>query len=398
MTSDGILASRIRPRPAAAADRERAVQSVATPIRVADADTLARAAETWSECPALGLDTEFVRERTYFALPGLVQISDGRQAWLVDAVALEHSDALREYLGGLLARPDCGKILHATGEDLEVLDRLAGALPDPLFDTQVAAALLGAPLQCRLEHLVAAVLEVDLPGGQARNNWRQRPLPEHLEIYAAQDVVWLPALREALLADLDAHDRRAWLEEDCARLLSGYGTRPEPWLRIKGATRLSDDALPRLRQLAEWREDQAEQRNLPRSFVLKDAVLLGLARKPPASAGDLAQVEGVPAGLVRRHADAVLACLAAKPEPGFRRPPELTELDVPQREVLGQLQTRVRRVAEELGLDPALIASRRELTGLLQTGRAEWLNGWRGEVLGADFVAAARPDGDTGDA
>lgn len=377
-----------KPRLASAKARETAGRAVSHPHYVAQQTELLAALEALETCTSLGIDTEFVRERTFFAQPGLVQFSDGRQVWLLDPVELEPLADFHTQLCELMQDAGKLKILHSVGEDLEILEQLSGAAPNPLFDTQIAAAVLGKPLQCRYETLVEELLGVELPGGQARNNWRRRPLPEHLLVYAAQDVIWLPELKDLLAERLEQAGRLDWLIEDCARLVDTARQPTDPLLRVKGAGRLKDRALYRLRLLAEWREDQAVARDLPRGFVLKDPVLLHLAREAPETRQELGSVEGVSAGLLRHHADRLLEILRAEPPAEFRRPPELTDLDQEAKQQLGRLLARVRQVADELGIDPALIASKRELIRLLQGIRPDWLDGWRGQLLGPDFGAA----------
>lgn len=355
----------------------RAIEQI---ILIDDHNSLNTHIEPLLACTSVGLDTEFVRERTFYPKPGLLQFSDGRQIWLIDPVALADDPTFQSFLSDLLNNPTSCKILHSVGEDFEVLEMLCGQRPQPLFDTQIAAAMLGWPLQLRYESLVEELLGLQFPGGLARNNWCSRPLPDAWLQYAAQDVIALPAMRVALEQRLEQAGRLHWLHEDCHRMVKSSSQATAPILRIRSAARLNDDALARLDLLANWRDDQARARDLPRSFILNDATLLELARKPPQDASALAKVDGVHAGLVRRHAEEMLALLG-QPTTHFQRPPELVPLTSSQQVAIKQMQQIVRNIAEQLNLEPPLIASRRELTRLVQTGNSEWLNGWRGEVL-----------------
>lgn len=329
---------------------------------------------------AIGVDTEFVRERTYFPRPGLLQFSDGEQSWLVDPVALKDAAELKELIAAIMNNKTADKILHSTGEDLEIIDMVGGAEPAPLFDTQRAAALLGWPLQIRYELLAKDLLDVDFPGGLGRNDWCRRPLPPAWIEYAANDVIALPGMREKLAEKLEQAGRTAWMLEDCRRILKRQAQAGDPVLRIKGAGRLSDEALDRLATLARWREQQARNRDIPRGFVVSDPGLLALARKDQVREQDFEQLGDARQRIGKRDRATIIALLQAGPA-NYRRPPELNSLTVEEQARIKELQARVRSVAEELDVEPALIASRRDLTRKVQGVDCEWLDGWRGDLL-----------------
>lgn len=342
-----------------------------------------------SECAAahtVGLDTEFVRERTFHARPGLVQLSDGRKVWLLDAVAVPRSPSL----GQLLSDEQTVKVLHSVGEDLEILQTVGGSWPAPLFDTQVAAALLGMPLQLRYEHLVEAALGVELDGGKARNDWCRRPLKPELLHYAAEDVIWLPQLKEWLEELLDQAGRLEWHREECARLVEAAraGDTTPPLSRVKGAGRLSTPDLARLDALAQWREGAAHRKDLPRRFVMADDTLIDLAEA--AGENRLGEaVDRLPRGQKKRFATEIETALERAPIESFKRPGWIDALTPEQREQLKQAQQTIRAIAEELGIEPAVIASKRELTRLIRGERPEWLDGWRGRLLDGRLEAAS---------
>jgi ribonuclease D len=359
-------------------DPESAQTAVRNARMIGPKDDLHDLLSQWSGSSVLGLDTEFVRERTFFPRPGLVQVSDGQSVWLLDPVDREDFSGMAK----VLDNQHLTKILHSVGEDLEVFRLLTGTLPTPLFDTQIAAAMLGFPLQCRYETLVEECFEVALPGGQARSNWCKRPLAPTLLEYAAQDVIWLPRLQSHLGEALAKRDRLHWLEEDCNRLIRDADEPFAPLNRIKGASRLDDRRLARLKNLADWREHQAQTRDLPRGFILRDDVMIALVE----AAGDGNRLQSVfttlPHPVRRRHGEELQDILGGpEPEP-LVRPPELTPLDNDQRQRLKQAQKTVRSIAEEFQIDPALIASKRELSRLVRGDRPDWLNGWRGKLLG----------------
>lgn len=336
--------------------------------------------ESWRQAGTIGLDTEFVRERTFFPQPGLVQLSDGHRVWLLDPIGRNDFPCFSQ----ILEDSNISKVLHSVGEDLEIFRLLTGSLPQPLFDTQIAAAMLGRPLQCRYEHLVEHCFGVELPGGQARSNWCKRPLSTSLLHYAAQDVIWLPRLQQLLSEALDKQQRLQWLAEDCKRLIAAAAQEQagQPLARIKGAGRLDDQALAWLQRLVDWRDSQARERDLPRGFVLRDEAMIELARR----AGDLTTlkpaIQALPHPVRRRYEDVFLQLLGGAPPEPAQRPPELTELNPQQRTALKQAQAAVSTLAEELAVDPALIASKRELARVIRGERPDWLDGWRGQLLG----------------
>lgn len=359
-------------------EREQADRAVAEARLLARAEELDAAGAAWAGAATVGLDTEFVRERTFFPRPGLVQASDGRAVWLLDAVAQPRMPAL----AGLLDDRDRIKILHSVGEDMEVFRLLTGTVPDPLFDTQIAAAMLGHPLQCRYEQLVADTLDVELAGGKARSDWCRRPLSRDLLTYAAQDVIWLPRLQQHLAERLERAGRLAWLVEDCARLVDAARTDAAgpALLRVKGAGRLPDAALARLEGLAEWREQTARERDLPRSFVIRDEDLMRLAEGAARGRLDEA-LRALPDPVRRRYRDRLVEMLESEVDPAFERPAALEALSPQQRDWIGNAQRRVRAIAEQLDIEPALIASKRELTRIARGERPDWLHGWRGPLL-----------------
>jgi ribonuclease D len=258
--------------------------------------------------PWLGLDTEFVRERTYFPRPGLIQIATPDDIALIDPVAL---DDLRP-LASLLFETSAVKILHAAYQDLELLDHLFGQVPSPLFDTQVAAGLLDFQAQIGHSALVEAVLHEATPEALGRYNWLKRPLQPKALDYAAGDVIQLGALYRALSARLEAAGKTATFAAAMRKAEDPEQYRPHPgeaWRRIR-ARRLDEAALARLKPLARWREEKAIEKNLPRQWVLRNKALLALARKAPENGSELASMEVIGTRSQRRYGRELLALIA----------------------------------------------------------------------------------------
>jgi len=365
--------------PVSGPNRRHAENAVSGARVISDDNRLDSFTEELAASVVIGLDTEFVRERTFYPRPGLVQVSDGSRIALLDAVSLPHMAGLKR----MLEKSSQVKVLHSVGEDLEVLHILTSMLPMPLFDTQIAAAMLGYPLQCRYETLVADVLGVELPGGKARSDWCKRPLTRDLTTYAAQDVIWLPRLHAILSEALEFKGRLSWLQEDCERLLANARNESSepPVLRVKGAGSLDDDQLEVLARLAAWRDQEARRRDLPRSFVVRDEVMMALAASPPGPERER-QLRALPPPVLRRYGDLFSALLAADPMPDFHRPAALQPLSPDQRERIKLAQAAVTKTAAEIQVEPALLASRKEITRLVRGETPDWMHGWRGQLLG----------------
>lgn len=346
---------------------------------------LAELTAALAESPWIALDTEFTRVRTYYARLGLVQLATAGELACVDPLALDIEPLL-----AALCAPRAVKILHAARQDLEVLYDRRGAVPGPLFDTQIAAALLGYPEQISYAALVEALAGVKLPKLHTRTDWEARPLSAEQLQYAQDDVRFLGTLYEALAAELERRGRLAWLDEECAALLDPalYANDPaRAYLRIKGGHLLPPAGQARLRRLAEWRERTAKARNLPRGWVAPDPVLIDLARSAPPDRAGLARVRGVTPALVRAHGEALLELLHAPAdepaEPLFSdpRPPTAEE-----QALLRRLQARVEAAAADAGLAPAVVGGRRAVLELMRGGGGPLARGWRRALVGHELV------------
>ena len=359
-------------------------------LLVTDAARLADAAAALAEPSSLALDTEFMRERTYYAKLCLLQLASHGHIALIDPLAITDLTPV----AGLMLDRTKTKILHAARQDLEVLLPLVGGVAAPVFDTQIAAALLGHPAQIGYGELVAKVTGVTLTKGHARTDWARRPLSAEQLHYAADDVRHLESLREELGARLDACGRLPWLLEDCRALedASLYTTEPAlAWQRFKGAERMTPAERVVLRALAAWRESRAMRRNLPRGWILTDETLREAARLRPATLAALAALPGMAPGTVQRSGEELLGLIAAA-RPSDDEPPAIPadERLTPQETAqLKRLQDRLRALGAELEIQPEVLATRRELTALLRgERRLPMLSGWRREVVGLPLLAS----------
>ena len=357
---------------------------------------LERACGGWSQEPILGLDTEFVRTRTFYARLGLVQIASSSGVYLLDAVAVEDLSPL----GLALQAPSTERVLHSCSEDLGIFLQCFGRLPKTIFDTQVAASLVGLGFSLSYQSLVERELGVRLEKEETRSDWTRRPLsPAQLE-YAAKDVSYLLALHGLLSERLRNLGREAWAIEEFARLLepARYEVDPaEAWRRVKGAGSLDRVGLATLKALCEWREEEAKRRDLARPFVVRDQALLAVARRRPQRYDQLRQISELRGSDRGRHGRALLDRVAAVSRgSGDSQPPRAPT--APRVRGLSELVKGLQGVVADLGQDlsiaPEVLAQRRLLLRLAQDylghGSRELpkeLQGWRREVVGLPCLA-----------
>ncbi|WP_237057960.1 ribonuclease D [Microbulbifer sediminum] len=358
-----------------------------TPVWVDDSAQLAQLCEKWRGQKAVALDTEFMRSRTFYPQPALVQVGDGEHAYLIDNLAIDDLEPLRE----LLLDTEVTKVMHSCSEDLETLERLLGAIPDPVFDTQIAAALTGMGAGLGYAATVHELLNVELPKSETRSDWLQRPLSEAQKNYAALDVAWLPPVYGVLWKRLREQGRLEWLQEDCAALVSA-ARNPQPpelyYQRVKGAWRLSGPQLAALQDLCAWREREARLRDMPRNHLLKESVCMNLAQQLPNHAAAMAQ-PGLEGKALREYGDILLQIIGRAAGRDDTPPAMPRPLDRREGECLKQLRQRVREVAEERRLPAEILVRKKELEALVQSDKPcleGRLAGWRGNVIGEPLL------------
>lgn len=328
----------------------------------------------------IGLDTEFVRERTYWPQLALVQIAIDSRVLLVDPL----TPGMCEALAPILADESILKLMHSPSEDLVAFMHSCGTVPKPLFDTQQAAALAGIGTGLGYQKLVEQLTGVTLAKGETRSDWLRRPLsPAQLE-YAADDVRHLAAMHDALDGMLDLLNRREWLAEDAARTVSSAeNDSPERWphLSMRSAQFLDRDAQRRLVRLLRWRDAHARDIDRPRGWILDNELATMLARNPPADRTALQkQLDAIPKA-PRNLAGAIWTALSTPlaDEAGI---PDASVGETRDKQRLRQLQDAVSKRSAELGLPDGVLASRRWLQALLDNGH--WpaaLSGWRRQAL-----------------
>ncbi len=332
--------------------------------------------------PAYALDTEFHRERSYYANVALLQLAWPGRCALIDPLAVD-----LEPFGEVLEGPGLA-VLHASTQDLEVLLRACGVVPRRLFDTQLAAGFLGFSTPS-LSSLVERVLDVHLPKASRLTDWLRRPLSDDQLTYAAADVLHLLDLTDALVKELDGTGRLVWAEEECELLRTrGWGP-PDPdnaWLRIKEARTLRGRSRGVAQTVAAWRERRAAELDQPVRFILSDLAIVGIAGKPPKDLEALRAVRGLDE---RNARGTVGASLLAAVEEGRSLPddairlPKREEVDRDLRAAVALVSAWVTQVSRLLRIDPSLLATRTDLaTFLSKDPDARLASGWRKDLLG----------------
>lgn len=335
--------------------------------------------------PYLAVDTEFVREKTYYPILCLIQIASHEHIVCIDPLSIRDLSPLAE----LLLHEQTIKVFHAARQDLEILYQTFGSVPAPVFDTQIAATLLGLGDQLSYANLVKHILQEQLSKGHARTDWERRPLANEQLEYAADDVRYLVAMYPLLVQSLTELGRLRWLDEDFAGLTAPalYANEPEQqWQRVSGVQKLKPAQLAILQQLAAWREQQAQQTNKPRKWILSDDILIAITMQSPHKLEQLERIRGINTNLIERHGKTLLEMIArAKTLPKSEWPSLVRriQLNPNQEALLDALSAIVKLQAATHGINSTALTSRHDLE-LLVSGNLDvpLLHGWRHGLAG----------------
>jgi len=358
------------------------------PRWVDDAAGLAAVVDALANEPLYALDTEFHGERSYWPRLALIQLAWPGGLALVDPLAVDPAP-----LGRVLAGPGC-MIAHAADQDLAILERACGTSPSRLFDTQIAAGFVGMgtpSLAAAAEKLVG----VRLGKGDRLTDWTRRPLTAEQREYAAADVEYLHAMYDALIARLEAAGRLEWARDECEERRLRVRARPDPetaWWRLKGSRQLRGNARGVAQAVCAWRERTAESLDVPARYILSDLALAGIVHRPPRSRDDLTSIRGLDGRMRDTAAKDLLGAVAAglALEPHELRMPESDRVDRSLAPAVTVLGAWLAQRAAELDLDPAVLATRAELTQLLQGSKSRIGSGWRAELVGAPLQRLLR--------
>jgi ribonuclease D len=356
-----------------------------------------------SQQPWIALDTEFLREKTYYPKFCLLQIASPDWVACIDPLTISDLTPLLE----AIYNPNIVKVLHACRQDLEIFYQITGKIPGPIFDTQIAAPLLGFQENPGYAMLVSSFLNINLNKAHTRTDWSERPLSADQIQYAADDVIYLCKIYTLMCEQLEKLGRLDWLNSDFELLNNSelYQISPEnAWLKIRGKNKLTGKQLSIMQALTEWREHTAQEENKPRNWLLQDDFLLELAKLQPITLGELAKIRNMSERTVNRYGKVLCELIAT----ARQRPPkplsekERSSKKTQQHEaILDVLSAVVRIRAEENSLNPVILATRKDLEALLfDEEDCLLLQGWRYNMAGrelqgllqGEFVLSLKPD------
>lgn len=355
---------------------------------------LQQAAREWAASDCIALDTEFMRVNTFYPQAALFQIATTDKCFLIDPLPISDFSPLVE----LLENPEIVKIMHACSEDLEVFNTFLKCQSQAIYDTQIGAAFLGYGLSIGYKNLMDTLFDVDLPKGEQRSDWLQRPLTDKQLSYAAQDVTYLIEVYYQQLEMLTDKGWLSWVEEEIEVLLNKQRGNIDPadaYLKVKGANRMTLDQVQIIQRLAEWREIEARSRDIPRGFILKDSMLLDIAQALPSTIKELSRTDDIRRRVVHEDGEKILELVAqAKSDqpqvPAFPEP-----LPPRAKPLIKDLQALLIRIATAADLIPELLLNRKTLvsmlTELMHSGEAHLpadLPSWKKTLFGDELLSA----------
>jgi ribonuclease D len=351
-----------------------------------------------SGAPYLALDTEFLRDQTYYPKLCLIQVAAPGIEGIIDPLA--PGIDLKPFYE-LIARPDIVKVLHAARQDIEIFYLQGGVLPNPLFDSQIAAMVCGFGDAASYETLARKIARVEIDKSARFTDWSHRPLSKRQLEYALADVTHLCVIYEWMKAKLEKTGRFAWVAEEVAALQDPALYKLDPdlaWKRLKPRTS-NKRFLAVLASLATWREREAQARDIPRGRVLKDEALTEIAAHPPETPEALERIRAVPKGfaaskLGKGLMEAITLGLSAAPPEGAVTENKQRRRREPSPAVVDLLKTLLRLRAEAAGVAPRLIANAEDIERLAANEDEDVaaLHGWRNEVFGKDAIAMRKGD------
>jgi len=361
---------------------------------VTDQRALESLCHTLRQSPRLALDTEFVGEDTFIPRLELIQVATATTAAVIDFPAVQASGSL-DVFWELICDAKIEKIVHAGRQDLDLFATHAGQIPKPFFDTQIAAAMVGYGAQVAYANLVQRLHGTKLAKAHTFTNWSARPLSDDQIAYALEDVEFLLSIHTHLQERLSTLGRLEWVSEEFARLETAVGEKSrepqERYQRIRGWETLKPKGAAVLRELAAWRESEARRRNVPRGRVMRDEVLLQLARHPPKSVHELRGLRGVHSSEVDRQGEQLLATITsalALPPSAWPEVPRERKPDPESTGIVELLQAVLKARAAEEGIAPTMLATSADLQTLVEAKQNRTaldvpiLRGWRRQLAG----------------
>lgn len=341
----------------------------------------------------LTLDTEFMRESTYYAELCLIQISYDDTLACIDPLALDNIDPLLD----ILYEQNILKIFHAGRQDMELFYDIRKNIPAPVFDTQLAAAFLGYADQIGYAGLVEDMLNIKLDKSYTRTDWSKRPLSEGQILYALDDVRYLYPLYQLLHERLQQSGRLNWVMEDTIRLLDNntYCNDPQrAYLRIKQTGKLSTEALSALKKLAAWREQVAQQRNRPRNWIIPNKTLIDISINQPDSLQQLATLQTMNKKIIERWGQSILDLVHNSKDFPDTNIEINASLNKSQTKICKTIQSFIGEESEKLQIQPGVLASKKDIKAYILNETDNTLTqGWRHELLGENLQSLLQKNG-----
>lgn len=342
----------------------------------------------------LAVDTEFLREKTYWPKLCLIQMATEKESVAIDPFSFDDLAPLKE----LFTNKKIMKLFHAASQDLEIIHHELGVLPEPIFDTQIAASLLGGTLQVGYGALVMSECGVKLKKADSFTDWSRRPLADSQIEYALDDVLYLPRMYRSMTAELEELGRLHWLDNDFAELSNPAKYEVDPydrWRRLRRVNQLTNRQLSAAREVAAWREKTAMKRNVPRKWVCSDEQIVEACKREPRTLDELFMVRGIRGLLKMDDARCMLrACVAGLDAPSSEWPelPKSPKSEPNVDEQVDLLSALVKMRAKENGVAFGVLASHDDLTKIARGhyDETDVLRGWRRELVGADLLALSR--------
>jgi len=352
---------------------------------VTSAEELTQCCEALACSSFLALDTEFLRERTYYPKLALIQVANETSTYVIDPLALDNLDAFFN----LVNNPDITKVLHSARQDYEIFFNLQGKLPAPIFDTQIAASLLGYGEQIGYANLIKSLLDIEVDKSQTRTDWTRRPLNNKQLSYAASDVIHLAEVYPMMMDKLEELGRTDWLNDDFDQLTQVKTFQVDKramWKKIKSANRLPAKKLSIVQELADWRETRAIELDRPRKHVLSDDVIVDIANQQPSNTAELKQIRQINPRLNDQELKQLLACIDTgrnKPEAEWPRFERAQKPSAEQAAIVDVLSVIVQMNAAQNQISPAFICNKKDLVRIV-TGATDspLYQGWRQKLVG----------------
>lgn len=369
-------------------------KSAQTPVYIDTNEQLLEHCDRWLSLPMIAIDTEFQRVDTFYPVAGLIQVGDDSGCYLIDPLKITDYEPLK----AVFQASKVLKIIHAGSEDLELFRKLLGVVPQPLYDTQLAAAYLGWGFTMGLQRMLEQVLQISLGKAETTSNWLQRPLTKNQELYAALDVAYLVAVYQVQISQIQHRDCYGWFLEDSVRSVEKVAAvneaveSDEYYLRFSQMWSIADYKLVALKELSIWRERESRLRDTPRNWVLKNQSIISIITQWPTSLAQLHKIEEMRAKSVREDGEPILKILAnAKqqladkgPVQGIKKP-----LDPVWNKRFRKLKQIAISAAEQEEIVPELVLRKKDLEALVRTKEQygkyqipEGLVGWRSELFG----------------